>query len=269
MSIHYHKLGNGSHVLLAFHGIGQDGKSCFETFAKNLGEYYTIYAFDLFFHGQSNPVTTLQNGDEVVSKKKWSNLIQQFLTAHQVSRFDVAGFSMGGRFALATLEAFSLQIDKAFLIAPDGISEHPLYTFATRFGPARRLFRWCMQHPELLFKTTHVLHRVKLVNSSLYRFSQHVLNTSEKRATIYNAWVAFRFLRFDVKKLYFACKSNHTELYLFIGKYDKLLKAKDVKRLAGLLPADKYLVLQSGHAQLVEKVSEYCKNHLLSTTGST
>jgi pimeloyl-ACP methyl ester carboxylesterase len=268
MSVHYHKLGNGPHVLLAFHGIGQDGMSCFDSFARNLGDYYTIYAFDLFFHGKSSRGATLLVEDEVISKKNWSTLIQQFLTEHQIHRFDVAGFSMGGRFAMATLEAFAPQIDKAFLIAPDGISEHPLYTIATRFGSTRRLFKWYMQHPGLFFKTTNLLYRIKFVNGSIYRFSQHVLNSPEKRATIYNAWVAFRFLRFDIKKLYLQCTSNRTDLYLFIGKYDKLLKAKDVRRLAELLPTDKYLVLPSGHAQLVEKVSVYCKSYVCLNPGA-
>jgi pimeloyl-ACP methyl ester carboxylesterase len=263
MSLHYHKLGNGPHTLLAFHGIGQDGKSCFDSFAKNLDDSYTIYAFDLFFHGQSNRQTILQDEPEIITKEMWAAIIQRFLLEHHISRFDVAGFSMGGRFALATLESFSAQINRAFLIAPDGISEHPLYTIASRFRPVRRLFRWSMKHPQLFFKVTDLLLAARLISGSLYRFTRHVLNTAGKRAAIYNSWVAFRMLRFNIKKLYQLIASNNTDLYLFIGKYDKLLKENDVRRLSALLPRDKYRVLQSGHTQLVEKVALYCKNHLL------
>ena len=70
MKLHYHKLGSGPHVLLAFHGIGQEGISCFGTFEKHLGSYYTIYAFDLFFHGKSNA-----SDEQLITKESWAKLI--------------------------------------------------------------------------------------------------------------------------------------------------------------------------------------------------
>ncbi|WP_229254346.1 alpha/beta hydrolase [Dyadobacter sp. NIV53] len=262
-TLHFHKLGNGPIILLAFHGIGQDGISCFKPFSENLGNYYTVYAFDLYFHGksiESSEVNFFSN--QVITKKIWAKTIQEFLHKEKISRFDVAGFSMGGRFALATLEAFSNQIDKAFLIAPDGISEHPLYTLASGFKPTRKLFGWLMQNPNSFFKAANIFQKAGFVHSSLYRFTQHVLNTSEKRQSVYNSWVGFRKLHFEIPELYQKIKVNDIDLYLFIGKYDKLLKEKGVIRLANLLPADRYIILQNGHSQLVEKVAFYLKNIL-------
>jgi pimeloyl-ACP methyl ester carboxylesterase len=253
VNLHHHKLGHGPNILLAFHGIGQDGASCFQPFADSLGDHYTIYAFDLFFHGKS---TNLEHID-LVTKDIWTKTIHTFLAKENISRFDIAGFSMGGRFALATLESFSDRINKAFLIAPDGVSEHPLYTLASRFAPTRYLFRWLMQNPNLLFKTASILQKAGIIHSSLYRFTMQVLNTPEKRSSIYHSWVAFRKLHFDIASLYKTAQSSHVDLYLFIGKYDKLLKAENVKVLSQLLPADKYILLQSGHAQLVEKAANY------------
>jgi len=262
-SLHFHKLGSGPNILLAFHGIGQDGLNCFKSFSENLGDRYTIYAFDLYFHGKSIEESALDfSKNEIITKEVWAQNIGEFLHKENISRFDVAGFSMGGRFALATLDSFSEQIDKAFLIAPDGVSEHPLYTLASRFAPMRSLFRWFMKNPETFFKAANIFQKAGLVHSSLYRFTQHVLNTPEKRQSVYNAWVSFRKLHFDIPDLYQKIKSNDVDLYLFIGKYDKLLKANDVKKLAGLLPADKSVVLQSGHSQLVEKVAVFLKNML-------
>ena len=263
MNLHFHKLGHGPNILLAFHGIGQDGISCFQPFANHLENHYTVYAFDLYFHGKSiEESTTDFSKNEIITKEIWAEAIREFLRKESISRFDLAGFSMGGRFALATLDSFADQIDKAFLIAPDGVSEHPLYTLASRFAPMRSLFRWCMKNPETFFKAANIFQKAGLVHSSLYRFTQHVLNTPEKRQSVYNAWVSFRKLHFDIPDLYQKIKSNDVGLHLFIGKYDKLLKANDVKKLADLLPADKYVVLQSGHSQLVEKVAVFLKNML-------
>ncbi len=257
MRLHYHKLGHGPHILLAFHGIGQDGLTCFKPFEAHLGNYYTIYAFDLFFHGGTNQPNDRDPFSEpdLITKDIWKRIIESFLATNNISHFDVAGFSMGGRFALATLEAFSGQINNAFLIAPDGISRHPLYVFATGFVPTRKLFRLCMKHPEAFFRTASLLQKLGLVNKSLHRFTENVLSNSEKRQVVYNSWLAFRPLHFNIPEVYKDLKKQGIELYLFIGKYDKLLPPASLKKLSDLLPANRYVVLQSGHSTLVEKAA--------------
>ena len=91
-TLHYHKFGHGPAILLAFHGIGQDGVSCFKSFADHLGDRYTIYAFDLYFHGKSiqpsNADFFLNN--EVITKETWTKLIRDFLLKENISRFDVS-----------------------------------------------------------------------------------------------------------------------------------------------------------------------------------
>ncbi|SDF97473.1 Pimeloyl-ACP methyl ester carboxylesterase [Dyadobacter soli] len=243
----YTKLGSGPNILLAFHGIGQDGPSCFAPVLKPLGSHYTIYAFDLPFHGHNSNAPF-----EVISKTAWKESIQSFLTQNNITRFDVTGFSIGGRFALATLEAFPERIDNAFLIAPDGVSEHPMYALATRIPPARWIYGWLMRHPEVFFPGVRVARTLKLASKSLVRFTQQVLNTPEKRQTIYRSWVAFRDLRFDIPKLAKTAKTNGVTIYLFAGVYDSLLKPKAVRPLAALLPENQYIELKSGHTRLVE-----------------
>ena len=252
-------------ILLAFHGIGQDGITCFKPFEKNLGDYYTIYAFDLFFHGETTSLyqKRIVSEPDLITKEIWNGIIEAFLAKENIDRFDVTGFSMGGRFALATLEAFSDKIDKAFLIAPDGISEHPLYTLASRISPARRLFRWCMDYPKTFLQTTRLLKKAGLVNNSLYRFTQNVLNTSQKRNTIYNSWVAFRELRFNIPQLHKIVEAKEIEVHVFVGKYDKLLLPSAVKNLSELLPPTQYHLLMSGHSMLVEKVAVILSEKLI------
>ncbi|HWV31290.1 MAG TPA: alpha/beta fold hydrolase [Dyadobacter sp.] len=250
--IPYTQLGSGPRILLAFHGIGQDGFSCFAPILKSLGKHYTIYAFDLPFHGQHSDAVF-----EVISKADWKSSIAHFLNQNNISRFDITGFSIGGRFALATLEAFAENIDHAFLIAPDGVSEHPMYALATRIPPARWIYGWLMRHPGVFFPGVRVARTLKLASKSLVRFTQQVLNTPEKRQTIYRSWVAFRDLRFDIPALVKTAKANRVTIYLFAGVYDSLLKPKAVKKLAELLPKKQYIELKSGHTRLVEHAAAW------------
>jgi pimeloyl-ACP methyl ester carboxylesterase len=251
-NLHYHKLGNGPKSLLAFHGVGQDGAGCFQPFEAHLSDVYTIYAFDLFFHGKSNP-----SKSELITKENWRVLIQGFLVGNGINKYDVAGFSMGGRFALATLELFPDKVENIFLIAPDGVSEHPFYGFATRFWFTRRVFKWSMQEPQPFFNAVNFAKQVGLVNSSMHRFVQQVLNTPEKRTIIYNSWVNFRNLRFDIPALRRLASDNSVAIYLFVGEFDTLLKPRAVRKLAALLPADQYITLKSGHTKLVEHAASW------------
>jgi pimeloyl-ACP methyl ester carboxylesterase len=248
----YAQLGSGPNILLAFHGIGQDGTSCFASILTPLGTHYTIYAFDLPFHGQNSNTPF-----EVISKADWKNSITLFLKENNIVRFDITGFSIGGRFALATLEAFPENIDNAFLIAPDGVSEHPMYALATRIAPARWVYGWLMRHPRVFFPGVQVARTLKLASKSLVRFTQQVLNTPEKRQTIYRSWVGFRDLRFDIPALVKAANANQVTIYLFAGIYDSLLKPKAVRKLAELLPENQYIELKSGHTRLVEHAAAW------------
>ncbi len=232
----YTQLGSGPNALLAFHGIGQDGTACFSAVEKSLGEYYTIYAFDLPFHGQNSDAAF-----EVISKTVWKERIQSFLSQNHINRFDITGFSIGGRFALATLEAFPESIDYAYLIAPDGVSEHPMYTLATRVPPARWIYGWLMRHPGVFFPGVQVAQTLKLASKSLVRFTKQVLNTPAKRKTIYQSWVAFRDLQFDIPLLVKKANAHQVKIYLFAGVYDSLLKPKAVSKLAQLMPKDQYI----------------------------
>jgi pimeloyl-ACP methyl ester carboxylesterase len=245
-SLYYHKLGSGPRILLAFHGIGQDGLSCFQSVEDTLGRYYTIFAFDLFFHGES------ADGEiRIISKALWKRLINDFLAENKITNFDIAGFSMGGRFALATLEAFPEKIKNTYLIAPDGISENPLYTLATRNAAGRALFSWTMQQPALFFKIIQLLKKAGIVQNSLVRFTENVLNTAEKRQTIFKSLTAFRQLQFDIPHIARLAAKNDIRILLFTGQFDKLLEQKAVEPLATLLPKNQNIHLKSGHSQLV------------------
>jgi pimeloyl-ACP methyl ester carboxylesterase len=250
--LHFSKFGHGPHTLLAFHGIGQDGLSCFQCFEEPLGVHYTIYAFDLFFHGQSGAIS-----ENAISKEFWTATVQDFLRQHHINRFDIAGFSIGGRFALATLEAFAGQVDNVFLIAPDGVSEHPLYTLASRFWPTRMIFKKLLQYPAVLFKTSNLLQKAGFISNGLNIFTQKVLDSPQKRQSVYHSWVSFRKLRFDIPDLFNSTEQNKVTIHLFVGKFDKLLKPKHVRKLAHLLPDRQYHELKSGHTKLVAQTGSF------------
>jgi pimeloyl-ACP methyl ester carboxylesterase len=254
LNLSHLKIGKSDKILLAFHGMGQDF-SCFQKFAQTFENQYTTYLFDLPFHGKSKVDET------IITKEIWEEYLTQFLQENQIKNFSVIAFSMGGRFALATLEAFSERIENAILLAPDGITEDPFYYGVTRFSFTRNIFKKLLKNNHRFHGFAGLLSRMGIVHESVLKFAKMMVNTPEKQEQLYQSWVGFRTLRFDIEKLAQLINHQKINVKLFMGKYDKLLPAYNVYPLTKHLKNVELIMLDSTHGRLVEKTTEYIKSN--------
>lgn len=248
------KLGNK--VLVALHGIGQTGDECYYTFAKQVADIYNVYTLDLYFHGKRK-LDSFIDSKNFITKQKWQRDLGEALTAYGIDRFDIIGFSMGGKFAIAGMDAFADRIDTAYLVAPDGIVIHPVYSLVTGVPPFIFLFKMVMKSKRFLPTLLKTLGKIGLISKSLLKFTEQMLNTSQKRMVVYNSWIGFRKLKFDIVKWHHKINKNGIMVFLVIGKFDQLIKADQVKKLSELLPSDNYLVLPTGHTNIIAKMGEW------------
>lgn len=262
MKLNYQKIGNSDKILLAFHGMGQDF-SCFQKFAQTFENQYTTYLFDLPYHGKSRGI----NGDnylenEVISKEIWKQYLEIFLAENQIKNFSIIAFSMGGRFALATVEAFAERIEELILVAPDGITEDPKYVLATRYGLTRKIFKLIIQNSERYHPFANLLARTGIVHKKVVKFAQIMVATPLKQEQLYRAWIGFHQLRFDIKKLAQLINNQPITVKIFMGKYDKLLPINRVFPLTKNLKNIELIELEATHGNLIEKATEYLKSLL-------
>lgn len=253
MMLNYHKIGNGPKILLAFHGIGQDF-SCFMTFAQTFADRYTTYLFDLPFHGSNIHQTPF-----MVTKQLWKDSLVQFFENENIQEFDVIGFSIGGRFVLATFEAFAEKINQVLLLAPDGIKVNPLYRLATGSKLGRWGFRRVIAHQPTFLKMGNSLQKLGIVSKSTVRMADFMLGTPLKQKQIYHAWVGFKELQFDIPKLIELAQRFQTKFSFFVGKYDQLLPPQQILPLSKYLQKQQTILLDTGHTKLVDKVVAYLK----------
>ena len=174
-TLHYTALGDGPETLFMFHGFGQDRNSFF-LLSKILSKQYTAYVFDLFFHGQS----TWGYGEDTLEKEYWGELLEAFLAEHRIENFSIAGFSLGGKFALATLEAFPEKTQAIILLAPDGIKTNFWYTLATSPLVFRKVFKSMIKRPGRFQSIVQVLHQWGLVNKLVLKFASFQMNSEER-----------------------------------------------------------------------------------------
>lgn len=242
------KVGNEPKSLLLFHGFGQNHEA-FKRLEDSLQTSYTIYAFDIFFHGLSR----WNKGEQPLEKLFWKELLSEFLKQNEIESFSLLGFSMGGKFALASLEAFPEKAEHIFLLAPDGIKTNLWYSLATYPNVFRNLFKSMINRPQRFKAIENFAVKVRLIDKGIVRFIESQMDTPEKRERVYNAWVVFRHLKFDMRAIANILNSNKIQTVVIVGKYDKIITTKNMDRLLKKLDHYKLEILETGHNGVIQE----------------
>jgi pimeloyl-ACP methyl ester carboxylesterase len=245
-TLHYTVVGTGNKPLLLFHGFGQHNE-VFQPLAQALYKTYTLFIFDLYFHGKSKWAS-----DEIpLEKAEWKKIMNTFLLENKLENFSVGGFSLGGKFAMATTEAFPEKTQALFLIAPDGIKTSFWYSVATYPILFRKLFKSMITKPGRFNAIASAIQSVGLVDMGHMRFAEQQMNTQEKRNQVYYSWVVFRRLNFDLDKLAKLLNDHHIPVTMITGRYDKVILTKNMNAFVEKLKTVQVEVLESGHNGLV------------------
>jgi pimeloyl-ACP methyl ester carboxylesterase len=250
--LHYTRHGNGTKVLLAFHGFGQ-ASSHFHNLASSLSDQYTIYAIDLFFHGKSHwPLK-----DSPLTKQYWAELLKIFLAENKVEKFSLMGYSIGAKFVLSTLESFTERVDELILIAPDGIKNNIWYILATSPGWTRQYFRKMIVSPQIFSRFATVSYKLGLLNKKMLLFVHNQMDSREKRLKLYYTWMLCRKLKFDSKHIAHLINSNSIPTFLFLGRYDQIITETKMQSLLKKINKYQLILLNCGHSRLIDEVAKY------------
>ncbi len=243
----YNKAGAGDKVILLFHGFGQDYR-IFERWNEKLGNEYSMFAFDLFFHGNS----TWEN-QRPLEREDWKKILLLFFDQERIGNFDMAGFSIGAKFVLATLESFPDQVKKITLIAPDGIHPNFWYRLATGTSLARMLFRSMILKSKRLSALIRFVNFFHVVDKATLKLVESQTNSEEKRTRVYCSWVYFRRLTFNLNELSSLLNSKDIATVFILGKSDKIIPQGRIESFAKTLNNHRFLLLDAGHNELIRK----------------
>ena len=245
-TLFYYKAGTGELPLIVFHGFGQTHKA-FADWIPQLGQKYTLIFVDLYFHGKS----TWTNPDRTLEKDAWKETLTLILAQENITTFSLAGYSLGGKFALATLEAFPNAVTELWLIAPDGITRNFWYSVATGSKPLRKLFKRMIGHEETFTRLTRVARLLRLVDKTVLRFAENQMDTASQRARVYNTWVVFRRLQFDMREISEMLNKSGIPVTVIMGKYDRIVPPHWIERPLNRLQNMNFCVVDSGHNDLI------------------
>lgn len=244
--LHYEWHGEGPKTLLTFHGFGQQGEEM-HPLNKAFNETYRICHIDIFYHGKSY----WREETGPLTKPTWKKIITTLLDQENIKAFDIAAFSMGGKFLLATVEAFPSYIKHLYFIAPDGIKTSTWYSLASYPIFFRKYFQSMIVKPWRFYTLIKGLQRMRLLDKGLAKFASTQMDTRRKRRRVYYSWVMFRHLTYNHKKVARIINDHSIQVDIYLGRYDKIITQKGLTKLTKHLKDYRIHILDCGHNHLI------------------
>jgi pimeloyl-ACP methyl ester carboxylesterase len=245
-TIAFKKFGTGERYIISFHGFGQAAFR-WGILESYLGNNFTLIAFDLPFHGD-----TQWNQKENFTVEKLVDIIKQVLP-NSNEKFYLLGYSMGGRIALRLLQHIPKQIEKVVLLAPDGLHKNFWYRFATHTIVGRNLFYKSMKNPRLLFSIAKKLRAKGALSKGQYDLAEYYVSNETSRMAIYYRWMGTRHFQPDLTLIRSLIVKNHIPVVMVFGKHDKIIVAdKGILFTKGLEKYATLKLLDTGHYFLRE-----------------
>jgi len=257
-TFHFTVYGHGPEPLIAFHGFSESGRS-FASLKPALCTRYTIYAFDLPFHGATN-----WNETTPFTKNDLEQIILHFLNEKKIEKFAVLGFSMGGKCALHLIQVMPEKISALWLLASDGIKTNKIYNVAVYPLWGRELFKTTIKHPGWLFAVVNTASSLKLLSPWLKKFTYKHMDTKQKRTRLYNTWISMAALNANINIVKQNINDHAIPTLLFFGKRDEVIPVAVGEYFAKGLINCRLTKLERGHYFIDEKINPFITESLLS-----
>jgi len=260
-TIHYECYGNGPILLCCLPGYGETGKD-FEPLARELGLYYTVICPDLPLHGQTN---WLADKFEIPDLHQ---VLQALVAKEGFSgqAMALAGYSMGGRLALAYAQEFPKMLNQLILLAPDGLHQNFWYRISTQTKAGNYLFRTTMQNPGWLFWLMKWARKLNLLNESIVKFSHRYLDDPLQRKSLYERWTLYRNFSPALPALQKIIQAQPLPALLVFGRFDRIIPPMRSKKITSGSPKNiRVLILEAGHRLLKPQFAATIASAITST----
>ncbi len=251
--MHYCVYGHGAKLLFCLHGYGEDAES-FAILKEKLGKIYTLIAIDMPFHGQ----TQWKEGLSFLPQQLVA-IMHQIQATNQLlnqSTFSLLGYSMGGRVALQLIQNIPNVIERAVLIAPDGLHRSFWYNFSTQNYFGNKLFRRAMYKPARFFWFLKKAEQYKLLHQSIIKVAHYYLDDAEERIKLYERWTTMRAFKPNLPALKKMITQYQIPVRLLFGKYDGIILSSRSDFLKDDIQNVQIQVIEAGHRLLQEKYAD-------------
>jgi pimeloyl-ACP methyl ester carboxylesterase len=111
-----------------------------------------------------------------------------------------------------------------------------------------------MKHPGWFFGFLKMLNKLKLVNSSIFKFVNYYIGEAEVRRLLYARWTCMRKFRPGIKHIKSLVREKDCKVRLVYGEHDRIILSSVGERFRkGIEEQCTLSVIHSGHQVLHEK----------------
>lgn len=228
----------GPHLLLAFHGFGQDA-SFLAAWQEALLTTHSIAWIELPNHGRSRPSARPVRAADLAA------LLTHLQGLLPSAGIDVLAYSMGATLAILLFHADVQQLDRLILLAPNG--DHRLrYRFFTRSWLGHALFRRSLHQPALLMHFIALMHRSGFINDKLMRIIEEEYGSPERIQRVYNTYMAFSHKKWTYADVCAIQAKRQSQWHFVFGSFDRVIGPQQSRGLLKHLAHSRH-VWASGH----------------------
>ena len=250
INLHYYKYGNGPNAMLCFHGYGMHGKQ-FKVLESNLGDKYTFYGFDLFFHKETKlkdqSLPTVKKG---IEKSELAALIIEFCKFEDINRFSVIGYSMGTHYATVAVEELGYLIDEYIVAAPSCLNPGRLIPFFSKTKTGNKILEKLALNKNILTGLLKVFNKLKIIDSEAYKILYNEIGTEELRFNLYASFVYLRFFETSPGTLIKIINQQNIKSIFIFGKRDKSFPPGIGSAIISKLKNAEVVILDEGHEMI-------------------
>ncbi|MCC6461904.1 MAG: alpha/beta hydrolase [Saprospiraceae bacterium] len=247
--IHCLRFGQGERLLVALHGFG-DRARLFAILEKALIERYTVVAFDLPFHGQT------EWHQRSFAKEDLIAIIRQIQAREGKERLSLMGYSFGARLVQAMLPDFLPQLDKLYLLAPDGIQTKGMAAAVRTPMWIRNFLYRILQHPQWFLKILQAGQRLRIVPPLILHFLSFNLTRTERFQRTFGCWFAlnsFYLRRQQIKAIW---RESGLPVDIYFGTKDEMIRYKTVKKMVEGVKNVRIFLMDAGHRLIGEDLRD-------------
>jgi len=261
--MHYCVWGSGLKLLFCFHGYGEQAES-FALLEGLLGKDYTIVALDMPFHGKTvweeGLLFTVDDLEKIIHQITLTFQPVDQLANKVISSppfrgrgFSLLGYSMGGRIALQLLQKSPAVVERAVMVAPDGLHKNFWYSFATQSFIGNKAFKYFMHRREGSFSFMKMFEKYKLLHPSLIKVVRYYTDDEKERVKLYRRWTTLRKFKPKLPPIRKLIKQHGIPVRFLFGKFDNIILSRRSDIFKDDTQNIQIQVIDAGHRLMQEK----------------
>lgn len=243
----YYRFGTGPKALLCFHGYGMHGKQ-FIQLEKSMGNKYTFFGFDLFFHQETSlkkhSFSEIKKG---IAKHTLADLFLSFCDFARIDRFSVLGYSMGSHYAATLVEEIPYKIDELFIAAPSCFKPGKVVTFLSQNRVGNKVFEKMAMSEHGLNRLLSTLRTVGIINQETHSILLREIGTKKLRLDFYQCVSFLRLLALNKQKFVKNLNEFQIKSMFVFGERDRNYPASIGRHIIPEISLAKQRIIDANH----------------------